>query len=109
MWLSSTRRWNPGFARPVAEPAAPPLSGEQLLLIAEEFCAAHPVRVRSFAALVAAAAVPGARLHGIPVFDSPRAGGAALAEAVRSLRPLSAENETFARVCQEVYRRFCAE
>ena len=37
-----------------------PLTPEQLLLIADEFCAAHRVQVRDFAALVAAASVPGA-------------------------------------------------
>ena len=43
-------------------------SGEQLLAVADEYCAFHSCHVRSFAALAASAAVPGARLHGVPVF-----------------------------------------
>lgn len=86
-----------------------PLTPEQLLLIADEFCAVHRVRMRSFAALVAAAAVPGARLHGVAVFDSPAAAGRALEETVVKLAPLNDKNEAFARVCGEVYRRFADE
>lgn len=86
-----------------------PLTPEQLLLIADEFCAVHRVRVRNFAALAAAAAVPGARLHGVAVFDSTAAAGQALGETVVSLVPLSGKNEEFARVCGEVYRRFADE
>ena len=55
-------------------------SGEQLLAVADEYCAFHGCHVRSFAALAASAAVPGARLHGVPVFDSVEAAAAALAE-----------------------------
>ena len=86
-----------------------PLTPEQLLLIADEFCAVHRVRVRNFAALAAAAAVPGARLHGVAVFDSPDAAGRALEETVVKLAPLNDKNEEFARVCGEVYRRFADE
>lgn len=86
-----------------------PLTPEQLLLIADEFCAVHRARVRSFAALAAAAAAPGARLHGVAVFDSPAAAGQALEEAVAKLAPLNDKNEAFARVCGEVYRRFAEE
>ncbi|WP_336884524.1 hypothetical protein [Corynebacterium pilosum] len=46
------------------------LSPEQLLIIADAFCDKHNVQVTSFSALVAAAAVPGARFEASPF--SPR-------------------------------------
>ena len=81
-------------------------SGEQLLAVADEYCAFHGCHVRSFAALAASAAVPGARLHGVPVFDSVEAAAAALAETIRALEPLSGFNAGFADVAGEVYRRW---
>ena len=81
-------------------------SPEQLLAIADEYCAFHGCHVRSFAALAAAAAVPGSRLHGVAVFDSVDAAAATLAEAVVALSPLSDSNEGFADVVAEVYRRW---
>ncbi|OFT56627.1 TetR family transcriptional regulator [Corynebacterium sp. HMSC05H05] len=82
------------------------LSGEQLLAVADEYCAFHGCHVRSFAALAASAAVPGSRLHGVPVFDSVEAAAAALAETIRALQPLSGTNAGFAEVAAEVYRRW---
>ena len=81
-------------------------SPEQLLAVADEYCAFHGCHVRSFAALAASAAVPGARLHGVPVFDSVDAAAAALSEAVVALEPLSDSNEGFADVVAEVFRRW---
>ena len=81
-------------------------SPEQLLAIADEYCAFHGCHVRSFAALAACAAVPGARLHGVAVFDSVDAAAAALSEAVVALEPLSDSNAGFAEVAGEVYRRW---
>ena len=81
-------------------------SGEQLLAVADEYCAFHGCHVRSFAALAASAAVPGARLHGVPVFDSVEAAAAALAETIRALEPLSGFNAGFADVAAEVYQRW---
>ena len=81
-------------------------SPEQLLAIADEYCSFHGCQVRSFAALAACAAVPGARLHGVPVFDSVEAAAAALSEAVVALSPLSDSNEGFADVVAEVFRRW---
>lgn len=81
-------------------------TGEQLLAVADEYCAFHGCQVRSFAALAACAAVPGARFHGVPVFDSVGAAAAALAETIRALQPLSGSNEGFADVAAEVYRRW---
>lgn len=85
-------------------------SAEQLLAVADEYCAFHGCHVRSFAALAASAAVPGARLHGVPVFDSVEAAAAALAETIRALQPLSGANTGFnagfAEVAAEVYRRW---
>ena len=82
----------------------PPLSPEQLLLIADEFCATHRVHIRDFGALVAAAAVPGARIAGIPVHEGTAAAGRALAAAVTGLEPLSGRNREFGEACREVYR-----
>lgn len=82
------------------------LSAEQLLAVADEFCPAYKVQVRSFAALVACAAVPGARLHGVPVCGSAREAGGLLADAIRRLRPLSDANDAFADVAREVYLRW---
>lgn len=81
-------------------------SGEQLLVVADEYCAFHGCHVRSFAALAASAAVPGSRLHGVPVFDSVEAAAAALTETIRALQPLSGANAGFADVAAEVYRRW---
>ena len=81
-------------------------SGEQLLAVADEYCAFHGCQVRSFAALAACAAVPGARFHGVAVFDSVDAAAAALSETVVALSPLSNSNEGFADVVAEVFRRW---
>lgn len=81
-------------------------SPEQLLAIADEYCSFHGCQVRSFAALAACAAVPGARLHGVAVFDSVEAAAAALAETIRALQPLSGANAGFADIAAEVYRRW---
>ncbi|MDK8878650.1 TetR family transcriptional regulator [Corynebacterium sp. MSK008] len=81
-------------------------SSEQLLAVADEYCAFHGCHVRSFAALAVSAAVPGARFHGVPVFDSVEAAAAALAETIRALQPLSGANAGFADIAAEVYRRW---
>lgn len=81
-------------------------SPEQLLAIADEYCAFHGCHVRSFASVAACAAVPGAKLHGVAVFDSVDAAAAALSQAVVALSPLSGGNEGFADVVAEVYRRW---
>lgn len=82
------------------------LSAEQLLAIADEYCSFHGCHIRSFGFLTAAAAVPGARLHGVPVFDSVSAAAAALSSAIVALEPLSDSNAGFAEVAGEVYRRW---
>ncbi len=83
----------------------PTLTAEQMLLIADEFCDIHRVTVRDFGALVAAAAVAGARIDGIPVHDHPAAAGDALADTIRRLEPLSGFNREFGEMCRAVYRR----
>lgn len=82
------------------------LTPEQLLAVADEYCAVHGCHVRSFAALTACAAVPGSRLHGVPVFDSVAAAAGEMAETIRALQPLSGSNAGFADVAAEVYRRW---
>lgn len=81
-------------------------SAEQLLAIADEYCSFHGCHVRSFGFLAACAAVPGAKVHGVPVFDSVSAAAAALSEAIVALEPLSAGNAGFAEVAGEVYHRW---
>lgn len=86
------------------------LSAEQLLIIADEFCSAPPglsapARVRDFAALAAAAAVPGARVHGVAVHGTTATAADALREAIVRLEPLTARNSEFADVAGEVYRK----
>ena len=81
-------------------------SAEQLLAVADEYCAYTGARVRSFSALVACASVPGARVHGVPVCDTAGQASEELAEAVRRMQPLSTENSGFAEVAAEVSRRW---
>lgn len=83
---------------------------EQLLLLADEF-SAHlsaptPTQIRSFTALAACAAVPGARIHGVPVCGSDREAADELAQAIVTLRPLTAANAEFARLARDVYLRW---
>lgn len=84
-----------------------PLSPEQLLIIADECCASWSTTVRSYSAICAAAAIPGARLEGLAVFDSPAAAAAALARGIERLEPLTDHNEAFADCAAEIYRRWC--
>ncbi|MCP1388482.1 TetR family transcriptional regulator [Corynebacterium sp. TA-R-1] len=82
------------------------LSPEQLLAIADEFCAAYKVRIRSFPALAACAAVPGARIHGVPVCGSEREAGLSLYDAILHLKPLTSHNTDFAAIARDVYLRW---
>lgn len=83
-----------------------PLSPEQLLIIADECCAKWSTTVRSYSAICAAAAIPGARLEGIPIFDSPAAAATALARGIERLEPLNGFNAEFAATAGEIYRRW---
>lgn len=78
------------------------LTGEDALIAAEEVCAATGARVRDLSALVAAAAVPGARIGGIPVHRDRAEARAALAEAVARLQPLTGANDALARVLDRI-------
>ncbi|WP_296145325.1 TetR family transcriptional regulator [uncultured Corynebacterium sp.] len=84
-----------------------PLSPEQLLIIADECCAKWGTTVRSYSAICAAAAIPGAKLDGLPVFDSPAAAAAALARGIERLEPLADFNAPFADIAGEIYQRWC--
>lgn len=85
------------------------LSSEQLLAIADECAHIYKVRIRSFAALCACAAVPGAHLHGVPVYDTAHAAACGLADTIRSLRPLTGANDAFADVAGTTYLRWVEE
>lgn len=80
------------------------LTTEQLLAVADTFRTRYPARVRSFSALAACAAVPGARVHGIAVHDGPSQAAADLESTIRALNPLTSNNEQFARICGALYR-----
>lgn len=84
-----------------------PLAPEQLLVIADECCALWGTTVRSYSAICAAATIPGARIEGLAVFDSPTAAAAALARGIERLEPLSGFNEHFAAAASEIYSRWC--
>ena len=84
-----------------------PLSPEQLLIIADECCTKWGTTLRSYSAICAAAAIPGARLEGLPVFDSPAAAGAALSRGIERLEPLADFNAPFAATAGEIYLRWC--
>ena len=86
-----------------------PLSPEQLLIIADECCAkwGPSAAVRSYSAICAAAAIPGAKLDGPPVFDSPAAAADALARGIERLEPLTDFNPPFADTAAEIYLRWC--
>ena len=75
-----------------------PLSPEQLLIIADECCTKWGTTVRSYSAICAAVAIPGAKLDGLPVFDSPAAAAAALARGIERLEPLTDFNAPFADI-----------
>lgn len=83
-----------------------PLTPEQLLIIADECCTAWGTTVRSYSAVCAAAAIPGARIAGVPVFDSPTAAARALARGIERLAPLSADNDLFAHAAADIYLRW---
>lgn len=84
-----------------------PLTAEQLLIIADECCTKWGTTVRSYSSLCAAAALPGARLEGLPVFDSPTDAASALARGIERLEPLTDFNVEFATIAAEIYQRWC--
>lgn len=86
-----------------------PLTPDQMLAVADQFCERFPVRVRDYSALAAAAAVPGARFRGVAVHDSPVRAAEALRDTVERLEPLTSGNDEFAQVCALLYRRLAED
>ncbi len=86
-----------------------PLTPEQLLAIADEFCLIYKVRIRSFSALAACAAAPGARIHGVPVCESVAKAGKALHQTIKWVKPLTHANAEFAQISEEIYVRWAKE
>lgn len=82
------------------------MTPEQLLAIADEFCLLYKVHIRSFAALAACAAIPAARIHGVPVCQSPQEGASLLHDAIVNLSPLTSHNPAFADIVRDVYLRW---
>lgn len=79
-----------------------PLSPEQLLSIADQWCAHTHTRVRDYSALVAAAAVINAHIHGVNLHPHPRAAAQAFSHTLKKLAPLESANEGFAELCARV-------
>lgn len=79
------------------------MTGEQLLLIAREFCARHRVTVTDFAALVAAASASTARIEGIAVHADAQAQAESLRRVLEAVPALSGRNREFAQLCAQVH------
>lgn len=79
-----------------------PLSPEQLLSIADHWCAHTHAQVQDYSALVAACAVINAHIHGVNLHPNPRAAAQAFARCLKKLAPLSSGNEGFAELCARV-------
>ncbi|MFC5938387.1 hypothetical protein ACFPVT_03070 [Corynebacterium choanae] len=94
-------------ATPRAGAAIPAVDfpADQLYRVAQVFCAETPASIVDHAALVAAASVCGAKLHGVPLFPTPDEAAAALAETLLKLTPLSQDNALFAKLAAAVYLR----
>lgn len=82
------------------------MTGEQLVIVAQEFCHKRggSVRIINYAALVAAAAAANARVDGIPVHATAQDATRALVATLTKLEPLSDENSEFAKICGQIYR-----
>ena len=81
----------------------PSLSGEQLLIIADVFCAEYDVA--DFSALYAAASVTRAQFSGIRV-HTPDTVGPALAATIIKLAPLTDRNAEFSEQVLLVYQAY---
>ncbi len=82
------------------------LSPEQLLLIADAFCAQFQVDIVDFSALYAAAAVTTASFHGIRVHPNVTNISHSLAHTIQILKPLSDRNDAFARFASAVFESY---
>ena len=83
----------------------PSLSGEQLLIIADVFCAEYDVDVADFSALYAAASVTRAQFSGIRV-HTPDTVGPALAATIIKLAALTDRNAEFSEQVLLVYQAY---
>ncbi|MDO4684977.1 MAG: TetR family transcriptional regulator [Corynebacterium sp.] len=81
------------------------LSAEQLLLVADEFCAHHRVAIVDYAAICAAASITGGQFEGVPVHRTIVSARASLERAITALMPLNQRNQEFAVVAGEVFAR----
>lgn len=86
----------------------PSLSPEQLLLIADIFCAKFQVDVVNFPALYAAAAITNANFHGVQVHPSVTNISFSLCDTIRKLKPLSDRNDSFARFSSAVFEAYAS-
>lgn len=81
------------------------MTGEQLFILAREFCAHHGLSVTDYAALVAAASASTAKIDGIPVHETRQQAATALYRVLSSVPALSGRNTEFARFCALVFLR----
>lgn len=86
----------------------PSLSPEQMLVIADIFCAKFQVDVVNFAALYAAAAVTNASFHGVRVHPNVTNISFSLCDTIKKLRPLSDRNDSFGRFSSAVFEAYAS-
>lgn len=86
--------------------SSPILTPEQLLIIADVFCAKFQVDVVDFAALYAAAATTNANFHGVRVHPNVTNISFSLCAAIQKLKPLSDRNDSFARFSSLVFEKY---
>lgn len=84
----------------------PSLSPEQLLIIADVFCAKFQVDVVNFAALYAAAAITNAHFHGVRVHPNVTNISLSLRATIEKLKPLSDRNDSFGRFSSAVFEAY---
>ncbi|APT91590.1 toxin Fic [Corynebacterium phocae] len=83
------------------------MTPEQLLLVAQEFCAAYRTTVRDYAALAAAATASTATMDGVMVHANAEQAASALQNVLERVPALRTHNKEFAVFCANVYRQTC--
>ena len=76
---------------------------DELVTVADRVCARTGAVIIDYSALAAAAAVPGARINGVPVHSNPRAAAEAMAAVIETLAPLDTANKCLSVVAARVY------
>ncbi|MBZ8177287.1 hypothetical protein GP475_00040 [Corynebacterium poyangense] len=82
----------------------PTLSAEQVVDIAEEFCAASGAKITNYAALAGIAGMSNPRIFGVPVYITEAEQSRTLRRSILDLHPLDQGNKEFAEVFINVMR-----